>query len=251
MRKTIMLLSALSMSCLSAQVGINTEDPKATLDIKTMNTDTKGEKVLRFSTKPAEIDSTKPYVIFVGEEVEGGYDLRRISLKDLVEAMKVQVPTLRRIAVTNKTAQTLAKQGGNHPIILDEEIVNTSVNDYKFDSANNYIEILKDGIYEVSSWIGFEKLTPYEGDFIVSLGKGTNGTFTPFKRAVISRSNNSIEYSVGEGVGASFSFIGTFKQGERLRLLINTLNTAEVNTLKGSVSLSITRITQDEAGVSL
>ncbi|MDO4763450.1 MAG: hypothetical protein Q4A00_03620 [Flavobacteriaceae bacterium] len=250
MRKIPLLFWGLGLSMsLNAQVGINTETPGAALDVKSKDND--GNKVLRFSTKPNEIGVAEKFVFFVGKEVAGGYDLRRITLQEIVKSLSVEIPSLRRIAITNTRGQLFSIQG-NYPVKADKLIFNSSEEDFA-QTPDGGVKIKKAGAYEVSSWVGFKVLSIYEGDIIISLAKKSKGQtkYTNFKRAVLSRSNNRGVYDQGNGVGASFSFIENFQKDDELILQVNIVTSPAVDTMPGSVNLSVTRVDKDSTVVAV
>lgn len=252
MKKSLIFLGLIGMTMTYAQegkVGINTDTPKAALDIKT--TRSEDTEVLRFSTKPNGVGAGKSYVIFVGEENEEGYDLRQVTMADLVKSMMVEIPSLSKITVTSTANQTFAQQNSNVAVKLGKELVNTNPDDYVFSTTEDgTIEIKNEGTYEVSAWVGFESLPSYEGDMIISLAKKSVGesVYSNFKRVIISRSANGNAYSDGRGVGTSFAFVDEFRKGDKIRLHINTIGlsniTTSLRTLSGSTSLSVVRATK-------
>lgn len=232
-------------------VGINTNTPQAALDIKSVQND--GAKVLRFSTPPATVDKKKEYVLFAGEKVGDGYNLRKINAEDLFNIIGVYVPSSKRIVVVNTTKQTLNQKGVSVDLKLDKEVYNSGSGDYVLDASTGEVEIKKDGYYDVVSWVGFEKIPVYDGDIIVSVAKksATESDFANYKRSIISRLGaNLAEYSVGNGVGASFTFVEKFKAGDKLKLRA-TLEVyhQSINTLPGSLSLTITRVDREYINV--
>lgn len=246
-------LIALGLGNINAQyVGINTDTPAAALDIKSATDD--GAKVMRFSTTPSKLDQKKEFVLFAGEKVGDGYNLRRVSLDELFKVVGIYIPSTKRIVATNKTVQTIENNTARY-IKLDNEAYNSSSEDYTLNTTAGEIEIKKDGYYDITSWIGFKSLRSYsEGDVVLTLYKkgGNDPEFSAVKAAIVSRSSTASDIVVGNGVGASFAFVDKFEAGDKIKLaarnLLGYVNSAEfvgypsVETVVGSVSLTVTRV---------
>lgn len=251
-------LIGLGLGSINAQyVGINTDTPAAALDIKSATDD--GAKVMRFSTTPSKLDQKKEFVLFAGEKVGDGYNLRRVSLDELFSVVGVYIPSTKRIVATNNTAETFAFNTLKY-VKLDNEAYNSSNTDYTLDKNNGEIEIKKAGHYDITSWIGFKALPSFsEGDVVLTLyKKGVNDTgFSAVKSAVVSRSNTWATIQVGSGVGASFAFVDKFEAGDKIKLAAKNLlyqytneyskggvfkENPSVETVVGSVSLTVTRV---------
>lgn len=243
-------LITLGLGNINAQyVGINTDTPAAALDIKSTTND--GAKVMRFSTTPSKLDQKKEFVLFAGEKVGDGYNLRRVSLDELFSVVGVYIPSTKRIVVSNNAKQ-IFNTSVTTDITLNQELYNSGNGDYEL-HANGEIEIKKDGNYDIASWIGFERLPAYmENDVILILNKKAAGanTFSEAKATIVSRSSNNADIQIGNGVGASFAFVDKFRAGDRIKLSVknylglerNPAINVQINTLPNSVSLTITRV---------
>lgn len=235
-------LIALGLGSANAQyVGINTDTPSAALDIK--STTNNGAEVMRFSTTPGKLDQKKEFVLFAGEKVGDGYNLRRVSLNELFSVVGVYIPSTKRIVVTNKTKQEFPN-GSTTFIKLDQEVYNSGNGDYELDTVNGEIKILKAGYYDITSWIGFERLTAgQENDIHIILNRKstTETSFSESRAAIVSRSNTDASIQVGNGVGASFAFVDKFNAGDKVKLSARPYLHG-INTLVNSVSFTITRV---------
>lgn len=211
-----------------SQVGINTETPKATLDIKSHNDNT--SQVLRFSTEPTDIDPSKDYVLFAGVENDGGYDLRIIDIDDILDR---EIPPVNRFIATNSKSQNYVGRNGNFPITLDTKVFSSSDRDFAHHPNEGSVELKESGYYTVSAWASFESLPSFEGDIVVSIAKKkVNQTgFENVKRNVITRSNNTYEYKASRGIMKSFNFVEWFDAGDRLRInIVNPPLSANMGT---------------------
>lgn len=200
-----------------SQVGINTETPKATLDIKSHNNNT--NQVFRFSTEPRDIDTSKEYTLFAGVENDGGYNLRIIDIDDILD---IEIPPVNRFIAINSKAERFLGRNGNYPIVLDTQVFNSSDRDFAHHPSEGTVELKESGYYSVSAWASFESITSIEGDIVMSVArKKTNETaFSNVKRNVITRSNNGYEYKASRGIMKSFNFVEWFDAGDRLRINI-------------------------------
>lgn len=223
-------------------VGINTETPKATLDIKSNTND--GNNVMRFSTIPSDITaSSRDYVLFAGEKIDNGYNLRKISLTNLFKIISNQIPSVVKIATLNSTGQAITAATTEDTVIsMNKLVTNTSTDD--FSTTGGVVTIKKAGYYDVDFWVGFKGLPIYEGDILVTLQKKSSGeaNFSNYKGAVVSRSTNSSTYSIGNGIGTALTFVGEFKANDQIRVIVNNYSGRDLETTAGSVSLTISKV---------
>lgn len=244
MKNNFLMLSLLSAcGILSAQgyTGINNESPKAALDVKTAQT---GHEVMRVSTIPISVvEKDKPFILLAGEAEDNGYNVRHITTADFFDLIKTEIPSLRRITITNSANLLFPNQNLNVPINLRSLVSNSDTGLFRFDSTDGSIEILETGYYDVSSWIGVNRIPNVEEEFIVSLAKKRAGSqsYENFKRAVITRSNNNIQYNATEGIGASFAFVDKFEKGDKLITVINAAYTS-FTIRQGEASLTVSRV---------
>lgn len=251
MKKSILsiFLILLGLESVNAQyVGINTNTPAAALDIKS-KTDN-GSEVMRFSTIPSKLDKSKEFVLFAGEKVGEGYNLRKVSLDELFSVVGIYIPITKRIVVTNSTKQTFPYGIATY-ITLDQEVYNSGNQDYEFNARRNEIKILKEGYYDITSWIGFERITAQqENDVLLILNKksATDTQFSETRATIVSRSNTPFSVQVGNGAGASFAFVDKFEKGDVFKLSVRSY-LENVNTLPKSVSFTITRVDKEKVDV--
>lgn len=255
MKNNFLMLSLLSAcGILSAQgyIGINNESPKAALDVKTAQT---GHEVMRVSTIPISVvEKDKPFILLAGEAEDNGYNVRHITTADFFNLIKTEIPSLRRISLTNEADFEFKKnpsiQGStvvdsNMDLPLRNMISNTDETLFKFDAADGSVEILETGLYDVAAWVGVENLYNNENEIIVSLGKKKPGesAYANFKRAVITRSNNGIDYNTATGgTGASFSFVEKLEKGDKIITRINAGVFGDVSVGKGDATLTVSRV---------
>lgn len=213
-------------------IGINTNTPKAALDIKTAKA---GQEVMRVSTIPINItDIEKPFILLAGiQDNQGGYALRQLPVSELFDMIKKEVPSMSRIVLTNSQSYNFPLQppgsnvDNNKEIPLKTLISNTDNTLFKFDASEGSIEILETGFYDVTSWIGVKSIPNIENEFVLSLGRKKVGenVYTNFKRAIVTRSENGITYDTAkEGIGASFSFVDKFEKGDKIITRINAVH---------------------------
>lgn len=200
-----------------SQVGINTEAPKATLDIKSHNDNR--NQVLRFSTEPTDIDINKEYTLFAGVENDGGYDLRVIDINNMLD---IELPPVNRFIAINSKPERFLGRNGNYPITLDTKVFNSSDRDFAHHPNEGAVELKESGYYSINAWASFESITSIEGDIVVSIArkKPSETGFSNVKRNVITRSNNIYEYKASSGIMKSFNFIEWFDAGDKLRINI-------------------------------
>lgn len=250
MKNNFLMLSLLfACGILSAQgyIGINNESPKAALDVKTAQT---GHEVMRVSTIPISVvEKDKPFILLAGEAEDNGYNVRHITTADFFNLIKTEIPSLRRISLRNNESFVFPKQttvdDNNKEIPLKELISNTDETLFKFDTMDGSVEILETGFYEVAAWVGIENLYNNENEVLVSLGKKKSGEskYTNFKRAVITRSNNGINYNTATGgTGASFSFVEKFEKGDKIITRINPATFGNVSVKSGNTTLTVSRV---------
>lgn len=241
------LLSACGVLSAQGYIGINNETPKAALDVKTAQA---GHEVMRVSTIPISVvEKDKPFILLAGEAEDSGYNVRHITAADFFNIIKTEIPSLRRISLRNNEAFEFPEQttraDNNKPIPLKELISNTDETLFKFDTMDGSVEILEAGFYEVVAWVGIENLYNNENEVLVSLGKKKLGesAYTNFKRAVITRSNNNIDYNTATGgTGASFSFVEKFEKGDKIITRINPATFGNVSVGKGDATLTVSRV---------
>lgn len=250
MKNKSLLISFLSLSTfifaqndIQGFVGINTETPQAVLDIK--STTNNGDNVLRFSTIPSDVSaSTKNYVLFAGEKVNNGYNLRKITSAKFYDIIAEKVPSVKKIAVLNSTAQTIAATDISDVIVkMDKLATNTSTSDFA-NNSDGTITLKTAGYYNIDFWAGFEALERNEGDILITVQKKSNGetNFTNYRSSIVSRSLDNSRYALGNGIGTNVTFVDEFKAGDTFRVIVNNYFKLEMKTLKGSFSFIVSKI---------
>lgn len=246
MKKVLLIISLIFFQKILAQsyTSINTEHPKATLDVKSK--DGNAANVMRVSTIPNSVDRSKEFVLLAGELVDNGYEVRKINAEEVFKRFTTGIPSLRRITAVNTKGTTYRAvyPHQNVPALVDKVVFNSAPELYRFTNDNNSIEILETGYYDVLAWLGFKTIADYTGDFIVSVAKKKVGAyeFQNFKRSVVKRMSNGSAYTSTGGVGRSFSFVDRFEKGEKIILRVVVVGGPSIETLPGSLSLTISRV---------
>lgn len=261
MKNNFLMLSLLSAcGILSAQgyTGINNESPKAALDVKTAQT---GHEVMRVSTIPISVvEKDKPFILLAGEAEDNGYNVRHITAADFFNMIKTEIPSLRRISLTNNTRYTFpvfdktTQIDSNRELPLKTLIYNTDTTLFRFDATEGSVEILETGYYDISSWVGIDQLNNFEGEVIISLGKKKrNGSsYQNFKRSIITRTRNGIVYNTAkEGTGASFSFVDKFEAGDKIVTRVNAGYISNIAVSTGNASLTVSRVDKANTATTL
>lgn len=223
-------------------VGINTDTPKAALDIK--STTNNGNNVLRFSTIPSEANTSNDYVLFAGEKIDNGYNLRKITPAKFYDIIAEKVPSVKKIALLNSVQQTIAATDTSDVIIkMDKLVTNTSTSDF-VNNADGTITLKTEGFYSIDFWAGFEALERNEGDILITIQKKSNGetNFTNYRAAIVSRSPDNSRYALGNGIGTNVTFVDEFKAGDTFRIIVNNYFKLEMKTLVGSFSFTASKI---------
>lgn len=250
------LLSACGVLSAQGYTGINNESPNAAIDIKTAQA---GQEVMRVSTIPISVvEKDKPFILLAGEAENNGYNVRHITAADFFDMIKTEIPSLRRISVTNNArytfpTRTVQGEDTNRNLPLKTLIYNTDTALFRFDTVDGSVEILETGYYDVSSWIGVDSFRSIEDEIIISLGKKKRGetVYTNFKRSVVTRTNNGTVYTATEGVGASFSFVDKFEAGDKIITRVNAPRISGIAVSAGNASLTVSRVDKTKTATPL
>lgn len=217
------------------------------MDVKTAK---EGHELLRLSTIPTSLKGNEyPFIILAGEENDNGYNLRQISGEDFFDMVKTDIPSLKRITLTNNDKYTFpvytAGQNNTRDLPLKNLVHNSDNTLFKFNKEEGSIEILEKGFYDVASWVGIDSIPNVEGEIIISLAKKKKGEtdYTHFKRNIISRTRNGVVYNTAkQGTGSSFSFVDEFEKEDKIIIRINATNVPGITVSAGNASLTVSRV---------